>query len=408
MTSSPRQPSMAVVVTHAMTARLLLAGQLRYFAEQGLRVTLVTSPGPDLAGLADREGAEVLTVPMAREIHPLSDMVSLVRLILLFRRLRPDIVNASTPKAGLLGLLAARAAGVPVPIYTLRGLRLETATGLRRRLLYLAELVAAASASKVLCVSESLRRRAVELRLVDEGKTLVPGSGSSNGVDLQRFAAAAADTERTLALSRDLRLPDGAPIIGFVGRLTRDKGLAELATAFDRVSERIPEARLLLVGDFENGDPVPEALERRLREDPRIRITGFVHDTAPYYPLMEVLALPSYREGFPNAPLEAAAAGVPTVGSRATGVVDAVVDGRTGSLVPVGDAEALADALLACLHDPAHRRAMGEAALARAGEEFRRELVWRAWELAIRQAATPAEASAGAEGGEVTEGGGER
>lgn len=385
MTPAPR-PHLVVLVTHALTARLLLAGQLRHLSENGFRVTLVTSPGPDLVGVAEREGVEVRTLPMERELSPVRDLLSWLKLLRLLRCPRPDLVDAGTPKAGLLGMLAARIAGVPVRIYTLRGLRLETARGVKRRLLLRSERLACASAHRVLCVSESLRRRAVDLELVDETKTAVPGAGSSNGVDVERFEAAAANGEGSCCLRRKLGLPEGAPVVGFVGRFTRDKGIPELAAAFDRVTEELPEARLLLLGDFETGDPVTRELADRLRRDPRIVLPGFVRDTAPYYPLMDVLAFPSHREGFPNAPLEAAAAGVPTVGSRATGVVDAVVDGETGTLVPVGDAEALAAALLRSLQDPDLRRRHGEAARERVRRDFRREAVWRAWERSIRGA----------------------
>jgi glycosyltransferase involved in cell wall biosynthesis len=232
-----------------MTARLLLDGQLRHLSREGsatgFEVTLVTSPGADLAGVAEREGVRVETVPMAREIAPLADLRSLVRLTRLLRRLAPDVVNAGTPKAGLLGMLAARRAGVPSRVYTLRGLRLETARGFRRRLLTAAERLACGAAHRVVCVSESLRRRAVELELVPEEKTAVLGAGSSNGVDVERLAAAVADGERTEALRRELglaSLSQPAPVIGFVGRLVRDKGIEDLAAAFHRIVRDRPDS----------------------------------------------------------------------------------------------------------------------------------------------------------------------
>ncbi|MCW8141068.1 MAG: glycosyltransferase, partial [Planctomycetota bacterium] len=222
-------PRIAHVVTHAVTARTLLRGQLAWLRGRGHEVSVVTSPGPALDDVARTQGVEAVGVPMSREIEPLADLVSLVRLVRALRRLRPDVLNASTPKAGLLGTIAGAIARVPVRVYLLRGLRLETATGWRARTLALTERVACALAHEVVCVSHSLRRRAVEEGLVDPARARVLGAGSSNGVDGERFAPRPPDA----ALRARLGLPDGAPVVGFVGRLTRDKGVEDLWRAFE-------------------------------------------------------------------------------------------------------------------------------------------------------------------------------
>lgn len=367
-------PRLVHLATHAMTADLLMQGRLRSLAGRGHDVTLVCSPGPELASVRRREGVDVVPVNMPREIAPLRDLAALARLVRLFRRLRPDLVEAGTPKAGLLGLLAARLTGVPARVYVLRGLRLETARRLKRLLLGATECLTASCAHRILAVSPSLARRYVELGLAPKAKIRVPGDGSSNGVDVERFRTAE---------GADPGLPRDAPVVGFVGRFTRDKGLLELLQAFERLRADRPDLRLLLVGDFEEGDPVPAQTAEFLREHPAIVRPGFVADTAPYYPLMDVLAFPSHREGFPNAPLEAAAAGIPTVGFAVTGTVDAVADGETGTLVPAGNVGAFTRALDRYLDDTELARSHGEAARRRAAERFERARVRAAWEAEL-------------------------
>jgi glycosyltransferase involved in cell wall biosynthesis len=337
------------------------------------------APGPDLEEVARAEGVAVHAIPFERQIHPLQDARALAAIVRLLRCLRPHVVNAGTPQAGLLGMLAARWAGVPLRIYTLRGLRLETARGARRALLAAAERRAAGSAHLVVSVSASLARRAAELRLLPGRELAVLGHGSSNGVDCERFRPVT-DGAEARGFRWALSIPDGAPVVGFVGRFTRDKGIVDLADSFfGPLSERFPEVRLLLLGDFEEGDPVPPEVRSRLTRSPRVVRMGFVDDTSPYYALMDVLAFPSYREGFPNAPLEAAASGVPVAGYAATGTVDAVESGHTGTLVPVGARADLADALRRYLEDPALRSAQGAAGRERAVAYFARERVWRDW-----------------------------
>jgi glycosyltransferase involved in cell wall biosynthesis len=165
-------------------------------------------------------------------------------------------------------------------------------------------------------------------------------------------------------------------VIGFVGRLTRDKGIPELYQAFGSIRTRLPDVRLLLVGDCEDGDPVPLAIRNRLKSDPSVIVTGFVADVAPYYWNMDVLAFPSHREGFPCVPLEAQAASVPVVCSDATGAFDAIVDGITGIRVPAGDVDALTNAISKLLIDPDLRVRMGMRGQLWVEETFKRETVW--------------------------------
>jgi glycosyltransferase involved in cell wall biosynthesis len=360
-----------------MSAWTLLRGQLAYFRSRGYEVHLACAPGPALAEVAGREGVTVHELPMDREATSiLRDLRSLAAMVSLMRHLRPDVVNAGTPKAGLLGMLAARLTGVKARVYVLRGLRLETATGRTQRMLTFAERLACRCAHRVVCVSESLREAAVRTGVVPADKTRVVGSGSSNGVEIDRFRPDAELLDTVATLRDGLSLEPDARAVGFIGRLTRDKGIVELVEAFERLHAEDPERRLLLVGDVEDGDPLPDHTREFLHGHPGVVRTGFVPETAPYYQLMDVLCLPSHREGFPNTPLEAAAAGRPTVTTDATGARDSVIDGQTGLVVPLGDVEALTEALDALLTDRQTSRRMGTEAQRRAIEEFSPERVW--------------------------------
>jgi glycosyltransferase involved in cell wall biosynthesis len=365
------RPLIVIGITHAQTC-MVLAARLRALKAAGFRVVLISSPGALLDEIVRNESIEAMPISMARGFAPFADVRTLLRLWRVLARLRPEICEFSTPKAGLLGNVAARLCRIPVRVYLLRGLRLETLTGLRYRLALTAERIAAFCAHHVVCSSKSLREKAVALRIAPQGRMHLLGEGSSQGVDIFRFAPGAGRMRETLATAVD------PPVIGFVGRLTRDKGIPELIEAFDRIRRAIPSARLLLVGWFDDSeDALDEALRCRIVSHPSIFLTGYVHDTAPYYQVMDMLVLPTWREGFPNVVLEASASGIPVITTIATGSRDAVLPEVTGLLIPAGYSEAIAEAVLRLVRNADERARMGSAGRAWVIQRFANEDVLR-------------------------------
>jgi glycosyltransferase involved in cell wall biosynthesis len=360
----PAVPHIFIGVTSAQTC-MVLPDRLQELRAAGFRVSVLSAPGNIATRAAQIEDVSTYTVPVCRTISPIADMVAFVRILKLLMQLKPDLVEFSTPKVGLLGCVAAWLCRVRVRVYFLRGLRLETTAGLKRWLLLWAERLASVCSHITLCNSGSLRDRAMELRIAPASRLLLLGNGSSNGVDVVRFAPAPSDLRQRLGIS------DGAPVIGFAGRLTADKGVPELLEAFALILRERPDAHLLLVGWFDAAeDALDQGLRRRVEGHPRILCTGYVADAAPYYRAMDLLVLPSWREGFPNAVLEAAASGVPVIAAACTGSLDAVVPEVTGLLVPPGYPEAICEAVLRLTGDPVLRRQMSESARQWAVDHF--------------------------------------
>lgn len=386
-------------VTTVPMSLTFLRGQVAYMRDRGFAVHALSSPGEDLVEFGAAHEVPVHAVEMPRRITPGSDLKAISAIADVIREVRPAIVHAHTPKGGLLGMLAAALTRVPVRIYHMRGLPMMTATGPKRVLLSATERVACRLAHLVLCNSHSMRQVAVDEGLCPPGKIRVLLGGSGNGVDASgQFDPASLDPDARATTRSRLGIPADAVVVGFVGRIVRDKGVAELAEAWSRLRGRHPEAHLLMVGPFEPQDPIPSAVESILREDPRVHLAGMDWNTPPLYAAMDLVVLPTYREGFPNVPLEAAAMRLPVIATRIPGCVDAVEDGVTGTLVPVQDSASLADALEGYLTDAALRHRHGKAGRERVLREFRQEAIWEAmhqeYARLLRDAGYPAPTAA--------------
>jgi glycosyltransferase involved in cell wall biosynthesis len=358
------------VTTVDLTIRFLLLDQLRHLRQAGYQVSAVCAPGAWTEEIR-AAGIGVYPVDLRRRISPLADLAALVALVRRFRAVRPALVHTHTPKANLLGRLAARLAGVPVVVATEHGFYFYGMTGPRRRFwVWLARLGARWSDAVLLINQEDVETAHREGICRPGQSVYLPGGV---GVDVDRYAGGAdAHAARTA-----LGLPADAVVAGMVGRLTYEKGYSDFFRAAVIVRQALPQARFLVVGP---ADRQEEAEFRRLVDSlgltGAVTFTGMRTDLPRVYPAMDVVCLPSYREGLPVALLEAAAMGLPCVASDIRGCRDVVQDGVTGLLTAPGDAESLAAAILALLQDPERRQRMGQAARQRAERVFDQRLVF--------------------------------
>jgi len=314
---------------------------------------------------------------MERKPAPLTDLRSLVKVARFLCQNRFDIVHSSTPKAGFLTALAGKLARVPIRVHTFGGQPWVELAGLRRRIPRECDRITAKLATQCYADCPAQRDFLISEGLVPPAKIAVIGAGSISGVNLQRFSLTTWGGDAARQTRRELGIPSDALVIAFVGRLVRDKGIIELLAAFEMIAKSNPAVHLLLVGPFEEErDPLPAETVERLKRQPRVHGVGFSLTPEKYMAAADIFCLPSYREGFGSAVIEAAAMGLPAVVTRLTGgLVDTIVEGVTGLFVPPKNVDHLAQALRTLIASKELRHSLGQAARQRAEKSFDAKLI---------------------------------
>jgi glycosyltransferase involved in cell wall biosynthesis len=355
------------VTTVDMSLVLLLGPQLRAFTEAGMEVIGVSAPGPFVPQL---ESWGIRHEPLrhaTRSVAVGQDLMAVVELWKLFRRLSPDIVHTHNPKPGLYGRVAARAAGVTGVVNTVHGLYASPEDRVERKaVVYLLERAAS------MCSGAELVQNPEDFELlahlgVPRDKLVLLG----NGVDLERFRPEADEHVR-----REVRANLGVyrddVVVGMVGRLVWGKGFGELFAAAETISKRHPEVVFVVVGgsDPDKADAIPPERLAAAGRHGRIVFAGERDDMEHVYPAFDIFVLPSHREGFPRSAMEAAASGLPVIATDIRGCRQVVSHGQSGLLVPLHDPARLAEAIEELVVDPALRRRMGTVARHKAEADF--------------------------------------
>lgn len=321
---------------------------------EGYEVVAVSSPGPELQAIAAREAVKTYAVPMERHISLFRDVISLWRMYSVFRKEKPDLVHSITPKAGLLSMIAAWLARVPVRVHTFTGLVFPTASGFKRTLLKTTDRLTCLFASHIVAEGQGVKRDLESNGITGKPLTIL-GNGSLCGVDTRWFSPDAPEVAAAAAQK-------SADVFTYicVGRLVGDKGINELVEAFVKVNAANPNTRLMLVGDMEEAlDPLSATTLEKIENCKAIRRVDFQNDVRPWLAQADVLVLSSYREGFPNVVLEANAIGIPAIVTDINGANEIVDKGVTGLVVPPKNADALCDAMLEMLSNRSELPEMG-------------------------------------------------
>jgi glycosyltransferase involved in cell wall biosynthesis len=346
-------PTIIRITTVPLSLNVLLRGQMRYMKEHGFDVVMVSADGKELPVVLENEQCPHVIIPMTRQITPFRDLVALWKLIRLFRKLRPDIVHSHTPKAGLLAMLAAKFAGVPVRIHTIAGLRFMTVKGMTRKVLVSMEKLTGRAANHVWPNSQSLLQYVRDNKLVSKEKSEVIGHGSSNGVDLKRYSVSALQPQQLEDVKQQMKYDSNLIYLLSVGRIVKDKGIDELVVVFTHLYEKNKSLRLVLVGSLEDHlDPIGEEARKIIKEHPGIIHIPWSESVEYFMHLAHILVHPSHREGFPNVLLQAGAMECPIVCSRIEGNVDIVTDGETGLIFAVNDTKDLQEKLETAIEHP--------------------------------------------------------
>ena len=365
------------ITTVPISLLILLRSQLRFMSDY-YEVVAISSGGPALKQVAKETGVRTVEIDMTREITPFKDLKALWTLYLMMKREKPHVVHTHTPKAGLLGMIASKLAGVPVRLHTVAGMPLLEKKGLIRKILDVVEKLTYSCATKVYPNSALMRQIIIKNRYCSPDKLKVIGNGSSNGIDTKFFDPDNIDLHKsTFSLRKSLNINSQDIVYCFVGRIVADKGINELVEAFDAIARHNKKVKLLLLGNFETQlDPLKPKTEELISNHPDIIWVDFQMDVRPYFAVSDIFVFPSYREGFPNVVMQSGAMGLPCIVTDINGCNEIIINGQNGIIVPPKDALKLQDAMEQLVNDDTLRLELASRSRALILSRYDQQFVW--------------------------------
>lgn len=365
------------ITTVPGSLKTLLKGQLLFMSKY-FEVVGIASKGKELKEIELAEKISTFPINMTRKITPLKDLLSLIKLVSFYLKEKPSIVHTHTPKAGILGMLAARLSGVPICLHTVAGLPLMEASGFKRRILNVVEKITYSCATRVYPNSFGLKEFILVNKLCGLKKLHVIGNGSSNGINTTYFSKEQIPTNELQRYRNKIGITTSDFVLIFVGRLVADKGINELIQALKKVKSKHDNVKLLLVGPYENNlDPLlPETL-MEIEDDHNIISVGYQNDVRPYLAISNALIFPSYREGFPNVPMQAGAMGLPCIVTDINGCNEIITHEDNGLIIPPKNCKELEKAMFRILEDKKLTQKMASNARHRIVSRFDQQTIWR-------------------------------
>jgi glycosyltransferase involved in cell wall biosynthesis len=365
-----------IVTTVPSTLKNILKNQPKYLSKH-FAISIVTSPDKEIEDVRENENVPIYCIGMKRDISLLNDMLSLVKMIWVIVKIKPDIIHSYTPKAGLLTMLAGFICRVPVRLHTFTGLIFPTSTGIRKKILILIDRLICFCATDVIPEGTGVKRDLLKFGITKKTLDII-GCGNIAGVNTDFYDKdSVINKGEHLALVNQLKLPDEAFVFCFVGRLTKDKGIIELLDAFKKMPSNV---YLLLVGELDKRAPLSLAAINFIEQASNIHYLGYQKDIRPALTIAKVLLLPSYREGFPNVPLQAGSMKLPSIVSDINGCNEIIIPNINGWLVPAKDSQALASAMQDSINFNELER-LGENARELVKTNFEQKAHWKNMEL---------------------------
>ena len=336
------------ITTVPISVEKLLGNQLTYMNGFFDVTAISSSENGNLKRVGEKLNVKTYSIEMTRQITPLEDLKSLWLMYKYIKKEKPEIVHTHTPKAGLIGMMAARLAGVKIRLHTVAGLPLMETSGVKRKILNLVEKLTYSCATNVYPNSKGLYNFILDEKLGKPDKIKVIGNGSTNGIDVANFDPALFSDETKSTLKQSLNIAKEDFVFVFVGRLVKDKGINELVSAFKKL--KAPKVKLLLVGPYESDlDPLDESTLSEIDQNKNILTVGFQKDVRPYFAISDALVFPSYREGFPNVVLQALAMGLPAIVSDINGCNEIITHRENGIIVPPKNESSIQEAIVLLL-----------------------------------------------------------